>query len=442
MTTMKVQISTKHVRQMMLLVAISSAMLISTAASAFATGSASVTTGKVIFTAGAGDTNSVQYEWDSGYGWEINDIVDITPGTGCTSIDSNTVHCGSMADRLTLNLGDQDDNSGPLDPSTPNIPTFNGGDGNDSITASNSNEIINGDAGNDQVYAGDGNDTINGGSGDDMLYGEGGNDAFDGGTGADGFGPGSGTDTLTYASRTAHLYVEVNGYSGEVGEGDVISSADSFEVYTLGSGDDDFYGAWNNVLFTVNGGNGHDNLYGSNSADVLNGGYGNDTYRGYAGNDTISPHYGADDIRGDGDFDTVSYASLPLSVNVTINDVANDGYGSSLGNVHTDNEKVIGTNAIDNLTGQAAAPSTLFGGYGSDTLTGGSATDTIDGSSGDDIINPGGGSDTVTAGSGNDTVTANDGAADTVDCGSGTGDKAHADTTIDALTGCETIWWY
>lgn len=425
-----------------LLVAICAAFALVTAGSALATGSASVAAGKVTFTAGAGDDNSVTYD-GNGSGWEISDVNPITPGTGCTAVDSDTVQCGPFGNGLIVNLGDQDDSAAALDPSTPLSPVINGGDGNDGMTGSGASlETFNGDAGDDTIHAEGGNDTINGGADDDTLYGGDGNDMIDGGTGADGFGPGNGTDTLNYSSRSADLYVEVQGYSGESGEGDQITQFDSFEVYNLGTGNDEFYGVWSNVGATVNGGNGTDTIHGTSYNDTLNGQGNIDTYRGGLGDDTLQGVAG-DDFRGDGGFDTVTFSTQIISMVVTVDDVADDGPVSNpVGNVRTDIEKVIGSMVADTITGQSAAATQIFGGNGADVLVGGSAADTIDGGSSGDTITPGGGSDTVTSGSEVDTIWANDGAADSVNCGSGSPDKAHADTTIDTLTGCESITWY
>lgn len=421
--------------------ALAALLALTIAGSAFATGTATYSSGVATFTAGTGDDNSVTYDWTS-YGWEIHDVVAITPGTGCVAIDSDSVRCGNSATKLVVNLGDLDDWSNAVDPSAPGIPTVNGGDGNDYINGSDSMEIFNGGGGNDTINAENGKDTINGGDGVDTLNGGGGNDTFDGGYGGDRFSPGAGTDKLTYASRTADLFVEVSGLSGEWGEGDLITQFDGFEEYALGFGNDQFYGVWSNVAVYVTGGNGTDTIHGTSHNDILNGQGGTDIYRGGLGDDKL---YGlaGDDIRGDGGYDTAYWGSQASSIVVTVDDVANDGPVSNpVGNVRTDIEKVIGTNFADTITGQAAAPTYIVGSGGSNILTGGSANDSIDGGPGNDTINPGGGLDTVAAGSGLDTVFANDGTTDTVDCGDSSPDDAHADTGLDAVTGCESIWWY
>ncbi|MEM0929729.1 MAG: calcium-binding protein, partial [Pseudomonadota bacterium] len=62
---------------------------------------------------------------------------------------------------------------------------FVSGDGNDTLTGSDDNEVIVGGQGNDTIFGGDGNDLIAGGRGDDTLSGGGGRDFIAGGDGFD-----------------------------------------------------------------------------------------------------------------------------------------------------------------------------------------------------------------------------------------------------------------
>ena len=74
--------------------------------------------------------------------------------------------------------------------------TLNGGNGNDVIIGSSSNDIINGGAGNDTLQGGGGNDIINGGAGNDAIAGQAGDDMLFGGDGNDVISGGVGNDTL------------------------------------------------------------------------------------------------------------------------------------------------------------------------------------------------------------------------------------------------------
>lgn len=366
-----------------------SILALAAAGTASAAGTLTVVSGKTTFNAGSGDTNDVEYWYDGNYNY-IQDVNPVTASGSCTQVDTYTARC-YWGYPIVINLGNQNDGASTTDGFALQ-PTVNGGDGDDTLTGPPGTAgKLNGDAGSDTIYAGNGNDTLTGGTGADTIHGGSGNDSIDGGTGADAFFPGNGTDSLTYATRTANLWVEPSGYSGESGEGDIIYAEDSFETYTLGSGDDQFYGAWSNVGATVNGGGGGDILHGTNFADTLNGGNGSDTIRGFVGNDTIRGDLGADDMRGDGNYDTVSYSGNYGPVNITVDNSANDGSTTydtnATDNVHTDFEAVIGSNLGDTITAQVGAPTDIDSGYGDDTLF------MFDGSA-----------DSATCGSGNDTV--------------------------------------
>lgn len=360
-------------KRLFLATAICAASALAIAGSAFATGSVVTSGTAVIFTAGTGDVNNMTYSWLGATGVQIHDILPITPGYGCTPIDANTVRCGTSTAVLTLGLGDMNDTVWG-NGSVPNNPTINGGDGDD------------------LVHGADGKDMINGGNGNDTLHGGAGDDVIDGGLGADYFAPESGFDKLNYTSRTASLFVEVGGSSsGYVGEGDLITSWDSFEVYTLGSNSDQFYGGANNVGMTLAGGTGNDLLYASNFNDSINGGDGNDTMRSYDGDDVMIGGKGADDFHPGFGFDTVSYNMTLGAVTVTVDDIANDGHitadNGRTDNVHSDTEKVIGSGYSDVITGQLGQPTWVESGGGGDTLN------LFDGST--DTADCGGGTDTV-----------------------------------------------
>lgn len=317
--------------------------------------------------------NDIDYSRLGVDGVRIHDVVPISAGNGCTSIDAYTVRCGGSTAVLTLRLGDQNDTAESYD-SVPSNPTINGEDGNDLLRGGELAETING---------GNGNDTIYGGNGDDWI---------DGGIGADTFSPQGGNDRLSYTSRTGPLIIEVGGSSsGYAGEGDLITSWDSFEIYALGSGNDQFYGAWNNVGMTLAGGAGNDLLYASNFNDTINGADGDDTMRSYDGDDTMIGGKGADDFHPGFGFDTVSYAMTLAAVTVSVDDVANDGAlipdNGRTDNVHTDTERIIGSYHNDTITGQSGAPTWVESATGNDVIN------LLDGST--DTANCGGGTDTV-----------------------------------------------
>ncbi|MEZ2320476.1 MAG: calcium-binding protein [Microcoleus sp.] len=120
--------------------------------------------------------------------------------------------------------------------------------GADSITGSESGDIIYGDEGNDR---------IEGRGGADLLYGGAGNDFLSGGAGQNGLLGGAGADTLQGGDSA-------DGVNGNAGK-DVI----------FGGGGDDF----------LRGGRGNDIINGQDGNDFLIGDLGNDTLTGGAGQD-------------------------------------------------------------------------------------------------------------------------------------------------------------
>ncbi len=87
-------------------------------------------------------------------------------------------------------------------------------------------------------------------------------------------------------------------------------------------------------------------------------------------------------------------------------------------------------------TGQA---DTLRGLGGGDTLTGKSGADKLLGGPGADKITGGPAADRLLGAAGNDRLLAKDGAADTVNCGGGSGDVATVDAVDKVAASCETV---
>lgn len=245
------------------------------------------------------------------------------------------------------------------------IVSVMGGDGNDSITLNDVDDVraliltIDGDAGNDTITAtgaglgkvvltingGDDNDTVNGSLGDETINGNDGDDSI------------------------------------------------------LGSDGDDFVDAGNGDDFAA-GGNGNDTLNGGLNNDTLNGDVGNDSLIGSFGNDNLNGNEGDDNLDGGFGNDTVNGSSG--------NDVADGG---------PDQDRVIGGGGNDSLDGGTGADTirgqagddAIKGGDGNDTITGEAGNDTIDGGDGDDVIDANNGNDIVNGGDGNDTINGNSG---------------------------------
>ena len=155
-------------------------------------------------------------------------------------------------------LGDNDSIVGAT--GLPNA--IDGGEGNDTLTASFASDTLDGGNGNDILDAAGGSDILRGGAGNDSLNGGSGNDALLGGAGRDSLLGGTGDDVA----------------NGQGGSGDLVDG-----------------GAGNDVLY---GGDGNDLVRGSAGDDVVDGQQGDDVLTGDAGNDVVLGGDGADSISG------------------------------------------------------------------------------------------------------------------------------------------------
>jgi hypothetical protein len=322
-----------------------------------------------VFSADPGEGNDVQFFQDA-VSITIHDFnAPVTAdaaaiAAGCVQgpppADPNTVTCPSAGiTGVTFNLGDQDDDFDASNDATVTIPqTVNGGDGTEQIaTSSRTADLVHGDAGNDSIF-GDSFGLPEGGA--DQLFGDAGNDSIM---------SGRGNDTSS------------------------------------GGADDDF----------ISGGPDADRITGDAGDDQLTGGPGE-------GN-PANPDSG-DDISGGAGIDNARYSDSTsddaLVIQLTLDDVANDGLAGENDNVHSD---------VEDAQVSAPNPATMTGTAGINSLSGGGGNDTIDAAAGNDF---------VFANNGNDTVNANDGFADRVECGLGA-DTANVDEFDQVGQNCETV---
>jgi Ca2+-binding RTX toxin-like protein len=160
----------------------------------------------------------------------------------CDTITGIDIKGGDLADRLAV-----DESSLALGLGV----SMEGGNGNDTLIGSNSDDSLDGGAGddsivgnggNDRVAGRDGNDTVLAGAGDDSIKGNGGNDVVDGGAGNDSVWGNDGNDSVT---------------------GD-----DGNDVMYGGNGGD-----------TMLGGAGNDVFHGGSPRDKMDGGTGKNIFR-------------------------------------------------------------------------------------------------------------------------------------------------------------------
>jgi len=160
-----------------------------------------------------------------------------------------------------------------------------------------------------------------------------------------------------------------------------------------------------------------DRLVGTTSSDRVLGLDGNDQIHALAGDDVIDGGAGSDDMSGGAGRDAAVYPSGG-TVDVSIDDLANDGHTGERDNVQTDIEDVYGGPDADRLIG-SAGPNTLDAGVGNDVVDGGGGVDALYGDDGDDRL------------------IARDGRRDFVDCGPGS-DIAIVDED-DRVVACEIV---
>ena len=130
----------------------------------------------------------------------------------------------------------------------------------------------------------------------------------------------------------------------------------------------------------LTGGDGADLLRAEAGRDDLFGEAGADTLLGGSENDRLDGGTEADVLSGGPGKDQASYGSRSESVEVTINNAADDGSsldgGTPQDNVKADIERVTGGSADDTLVGNSAN-NLLVGGPGNDMLRGSAGTDTL-----------------------------------------------------------------
>ena len=271
-------------------------------------------------------------------------------GGTCTKVNNQLLTCPlTSISRVWVNAGNQNDTASST--STVNFTVY-GGDGNDTASAlGNSigmNNVLRGDAGNDTLRGGPAFETILGGDGTDYI---------DGGLGRDYLYGQAGVDTLDYSSRTADVFVDLDGVTNGIGSWEDDDNIDnSFEWVKTGAGNDTVLGGAQGVQQKVWAGAGHDSvtagstpllafgndgndtlvggaandeLYGNNGDDALNGMGSGDLLSGQAGNDVIAGSLEGDSVWGGADYDTLTYEALALDISLNLLDAVAYDLGES-----------------------------------------------------------------------------------------------------------------
>lgn len=225
------------------------------------------------YAAAAGQTNTVGVSL-SGSVYTVTDTAGISPGAGCTAVNSTKVTCtcpGTTA--VAATLGDGND---VFWSSAPVLTSVEGGDGDDTLITGPANDVLLGGngydtlqsfGGDDVLYGGASDDTLVGGTGNDQLVGEAGYDTLIGEDGDDTI-QGDGSDKVSYVTSTYAIYVDLA----------ITGPQDTFSA-----GVDTITGCAD-----VEAGSGALNyIYGNDSSNRLIGGSGIDQLSGRGGNDII-----------------------------------------------------------------------------------------------------------------------------------------------------------
>jgi Ca2+-binding RTX toxin-like protein len=266
-------------------------------------------------------------------------------------------------------------------------------------------------------------DVLRGGAGDDLLAGGGAADQL--------FGH-EGTDLASYAGAAAGVLADLrdpalntgdaagdsyDGIEGLLGSAfaDTLSGTDGSDILRGGAGELEGRGD------RLEGRDGDDELVGGEGADRMSGGEGDDQFHGGVGDDTMvggagndqfeagsgfSPGEvpaGADRFDGGAGIDTVYYFGRAVRADLS-NPATNTG--DAAGDVFVSIEHLVGSYLSDILKG-TNGPETLegidgddqliglggadrlLGGFGADTIQGQGGNDTIEGAQGDDVMSGG-----------------------------------------------------
>ncbi|MBC7942586.1 MAG: calcium-binding protein, partial [Chitinophagaceae bacterium] len=187
--------------------------------------------------------------------------------------------------------------------SAPGVVLLNGSEGNEDLVANQGEaSTLNGNSGDDTLWGSSFADTLNGGAGNDILRGQGGTDRFIGGTGNDQFVVFSAQATITENAGEGYDIVYFDGV-GTLSFGNDIEEARLSGAATGlvgGTGAELLVGNNAGLASSIDGGGGHDTIFGTAATDTITGGAGDDTLYSQGGADIFrfGSQWGYDKVGG------------------------------------------------------------------------------------------------------------------------------------------------
>lgn len=230
------------------------------------------------------------------------------------------------------------------------------------------NDYINAGSGNDIVYGQDGDDIILGGDGNDILFGGAGNDYINGGKGADRIDGGAGDDVIV---------MEAEDFSQNSFITEIVNGGSGFDTVIIqGNKGISFDMGLTNIESFI-GGDGNDNIIGSEFSDIIRGGKGADTYYTLDGDDIV--YIDGEDIKAkSGNFIDTGDGYDKIYIE--------DSVGVDFDIADTNAEEIISGSGNDILRNSKNENITIYGMDGDDIIFASSGVDVLDGGTGNDTL--------------------------------------------------------
>ncbi len=278
-------------------------------------------------------------------------------------------------------------------------------------------------------------------------------------------GSAAANNLLIYAAGDGSAKVDISDHEAIAAPDSCERLADDAELWRcpvptrvkadMGDGADTFSpGSDFTAVIEADGGNGDDDLRGTDAGDILNGGPGNDKVKGYKGDDQLDGGDGDDTVDGgidkdtvlggsgndnmagdgfenayadvvdggpgldtiDGDWTSREYDKVVTPLNVTLGGGADDGRnqggeGDDVRNVERIHENIpgsyVGTDGPEEIVVRQVLDTVKIQGRGGDdVLKAADGADSVDGGAGNDVIDAGFGDDTIVGGPGKDRISA------------------------------------